>query len=248
MEVLNNTEPFAQVDFHSTLRDSDINDKDYQTYLEDWKTKGFPNRWEYLKYYNINAIEIMISPIYYLIKTFFQWKVDMFANITLASIAQYIKFKLLYDDLVRTHPLKRSSQPVIITFHGFQTGNSINKKKQKIEKEKKKDNNNTNNNNNVMEYEYIIEDESSDEDDNTNLFDFSNTFSLYFKERQQSQEEKEENEISINMENLHIQPQVFLPFLSPEQLVEVTHTCFKITGTYMWSKTKSYFYQDKKVN
>jgi hypothetical protein len=34
---------FAQVDFHFTLRDSDISDKDYQTYLEDWKTKGFPN-------------------------------------------------------------------------------------------------------------------------------------------------------------------------------------------------------------
>jgi hypothetical protein len=50
------------------------------------------------------------------------------------------------------------------------------------------------------------------------------------------------------MENLHIQPQVFLPPLSPEQLVEVTHTCFKITRTYMWSKTKSCFCQDKKVN
>jgi hypothetical protein len=35
MEVLNNTEPFVQVDFHSTLRDSDISDKDYEIYLED---------------------------------------------------------------------------------------------------------------------------------------------------------------------------------------------------------------------
>jgi hypothetical protein len=42
MEVLNKTEYFAQVDFHSTLRDSDISDKDYQTYLEDWKLKAFP--------------------------------------------------------------------------------------------------------------------------------------------------------------------------------------------------------------
>jgi hypothetical protein len=57
MEVLNTTEPFAQVDFHSTLRDSDISDKDYETYLEDWNTKDFPNSWEYLKYYNINDVE-----------------------------------------------------------------------------------------------------------------------------------------------------------------------------------------------
>jgi hypothetical protein len=87
MEVLNKTEPFAQVDFYSTLRDSDISDKDYQIYLEDWKTKDFPNRWEYLKLYNINDVEIMISPIDNLIKMFFKWKVDMLANITLAGIA-----------------------------------------------------------------------------------------------------------------------------------------------------------------
>jgi hypothetical protein len=39
MEVFNNSEPFAQVDFHSTLRDSDISDKDYEAYLVDWKEK-----------------------------------------------------------------------------------------------------------------------------------------------------------------------------------------------------------------
>jgi hypothetical protein len=87
MEVLNKTEPFAQVDFHSALRDSDITDKDCQTYLVDWKEKMFANRLEYLKFYNINDVKIMISPIVNLIKMFFHWKVDMLANITLASIA-----------------------------------------------------------------------------------------------------------------------------------------------------------------
>jgi hypothetical protein len=61
MELLNKTELLVQLDFHSTLRDSDINDKDYETHLQDLKTKGFSNRWEYLKYYNINDVEIMIS-------------------------------------------------------------------------------------------------------------------------------------------------------------------------------------------
>jgi hypothetical protein len=121
MEVLNKSEPFTQVDFHSTLRDSDISDKDYEAYLVDWKEKMFTNRWEYLKFYNINDVKIMISPIDNLMKMFFKWKVDMLANITLASIAQCMKFKLLYDDWVRIHPLKRSNQPVIILFNIFTT-------------------------------------------------------------------------------------------------------------------------------
>jgi hypothetical protein len=50
------------------------------------------------------------------------------------------------------------------------------------------------------------------------------------------------------MEKLNIQPEVYLPPLSPEQVSEITHSCFKITRTYMWFKTKSYFCQDKKAN
>jgi hypothetical protein len=86
--VLNKSEPFVQVDFHSTLRDSDIGDKYYEGYLVDWKEKGVPNRWDYLKFYNINNAKIMISQINNLINTFFKWKVDNLANITLASIPQ----------------------------------------------------------------------------------------------------------------------------------------------------------------
>jgi hypothetical protein len=129
METLNNTEPFTQVDFHSTLRDSYISDKDYETYLQDWKTKIFANRWEYLKFYNINYVKIMISPIDNLINMFFKWKVDMLANITLASIAQCMKFKLFYDDLVRTHPLKHSNQPVITLYNTFKNNNNNTYKK-----------------------------------------------------------------------------------------------------------------------
>jgi hypothetical protein len=104
----------------------------------------FTNRWEYLKFYNINDVKIMISPIDNLMKMFFQWKVDMLANITLASIAQCMKFKLLYDDWSRTHPLKRSNQPVITSFNTFNNNNNNNNNnnKNKIVKE---------NNNNSLE-------------------------------------------------------------------------------------------------
>jgi hypothetical protein len=74
----------------------------------------------------------MNSPIDNLIKIFFQWKVNMLANITLASIAQCMKCKLLYDDLVKTHLLKRSNQTIISSFLGYQTSNGINKKSKKI--------------------------------------------------------------------------------------------------------------------
>jgi hypothetical protein len=86
-------------------------------------TKTSPNRWEYLKFYNVNDVEIMISPIDNLIKMFLKWKVDMLANITLAGIAQCMKFKLLYDDWVRTYPLKCSNQPVITSFHAYDNNN-----------------------------------------------------------------------------------------------------------------------------
>jgi hypothetical protein len=69
----------------------------------------------------------MISPIDNLIKMFFKWKVDMLANIILAGIAQCMKFKLLYDDWVRTHPLKRSNQPVITSFHAYDNNNHLKK-------------------------------------------------------------------------------------------------------------------------
>jgi hypothetical protein len=44
-------------------------------------------------------------------------KLDMFANITLTSIKQCMKFKLHYDDWVRVHPLKRSNQPIITLYN-----------------------------------------------------------------------------------------------------------------------------------
>jgi hypothetical protein len=172
MEVLNKSEPFAQVYFHSTLRDSDISDKNYESYLVDWKEKMSPNRLEYLMFYNINDVEIMIFSIDNLIKMFFQWKVDMLANITLASFVQYMKFKLLYDDLVRTHPLKPNNQPVITLYNTFNNNNNNNNKNKIVEE--------NNNNNNLEINEYGDDVEISEEEDNRTSIDFTTAFSEYF--------------------------------------------------------------------
>jgi hypothetical protein len=179
MEVLNKTEQFVQDDFHSTICDSNISDKDYETYLEDWKNKGFPNGWECLKYYNINDVEIMISPIDNLIKMFFQWKVDRLDNIILASIAQNMKFKLLYDDLIRTHPPKHSNQPIITFFHTSDNNINYKRKYNKIIKEKNSNNNN-NNDDVANEYEIDLEDEDSEENDRKVSIDFRSIFTKFF--------------------------------------------------------------------
>jgi hypothetical protein len=54
----------------------------------------------------------MHSPINNLIKMFFQYGVDMLANLSLASLAQCIKYKLLYDDYRPIFPIKYSNIPI----------------------------------------------------------------------------------------------------------------------------------------
>jgi hypothetical protein len=152
-----------------------------------------------------------------------------------------MKFKLLYDDWVRTYPLKRSNQPVITSFHAYDNNNHYKKKYGKIIKEK----NNNNDNYVANEYEIDLEDEDSEEYNNKASIDFTSTFTKFFN---QSLLQKQEKEIVENMEKLNIQPKVFLPPLSQEQLDELSHTCFKITSAYIWSKTHSYYSQDKKAN
>jgi ribosome-interacting GTPase 1 len=177
----------------------------------------------------------MISPIDNLIKMFFKWKVDMLANITLASIAQCMKFKLFYDDWVRTHPLKRSNQPVITSFNAFNNNNNNNKNK--IVKE--------NNNNSFEIDEYRDDVEISEEEDNGISIDFTSTFSKYFDSNELRNQEEE---ITLNFQKLNVESEVYISPLSPDELLHLTYNHFEITRSYMWSKTKSYYCQDKRAN
>jgi hypothetical protein len=121
----------------------------------------------------------MISAIDNLIKMFFQWKVDMLANITLAYIGQCMKFKLLYDNWVRTHPLKRNNQPEITYFRTYDNNNNYKKKHNKIIKEK-----NNNNNDVANEYEIDLDYYNSDENVRKVLIDFTSMFSKFFDQSQ----------------------------------------------------------------
>jgi hypothetical protein len=129
----------------------------------------------------------MISPIDNLMKMFFKWKLDILANITLASIAQCMKFKLLYDDWIRIYPLKQSTQPVITLYNilnNNKNNNNNNNKNNKNKNNKNKNNNNKNKNNNNQNSleinEYGDDIDVSEEEDKGISIDFITTFSKYF--------------------------------------------------------------------
>jgi hypothetical protein len=136
---------------------------------------------------------------------FFKWKVDMFPNITLASIAQCMKFKLLYDDSVKTHSLKRSNPPVITL------NNTFNNNRNKMVKENKNFNHNL---------------ETSEHGNDVDV--------------------SEEDELAYNFQKLSIQPEIYIPPLSLDELLQLTTNHFEITKSYMRSQTKTYYCQDKK--
>jgi hypothetical protein len=162
----------------------------------------------------------------------------MLANITLASIAQCMKCKLLYDDWIRIHPLKRSNQPAITLYNTFNINNNNNKNK--IVKE-----NNNNNNNSFEINEYGDDVDVSEEEDNGISIDFTSTFSKYFDNNELRNQEEE---ITLNFQKLNVQPEVYIPPLSPDEILHLTYDRFEITQNCMWSKTKSYYCQDKKAN
>jgi hypothetical protein len=100
------------------------------------------------------------------------------------------------------------------------TTNNYKKIRNKIIKEK------NNNNLVVNQYEIDLDDYNSDENDSKVPIDFKRTFTKFFD---QSQLQKQEKEIVENMEKLNIQPEVYLPPLSQEQLLEVCTNYFEIT-------------------
>jgi hypothetical protein len=52
----------------------------------------------------------------------------------------------------------------------------------------------------------------------------------------------------LNFQKLNVQPEVYIPPLSPDELLLLTYNHFEITRNYMLSKTRCYFCQDRKAN
>ncbi|KAA6386777.1 MAG: hypothetical protein EZS28_017696 [Streblomastix strix] len=94
-EVLMKTEPFEYEDFKSQLKGgySFIKDE-YDQYLIDYKR--FTNRLKYLKYYNINDIEIIVKPLMNLIDTFEQFNIDALHYISIDSFVNATKHYSIY--------------------------------------------------------------------------------------------------------------------------------------------------------
>jgi hypothetical protein len=100
--VLDSTIVFPRSDFHSFLKNTDMTEEQYNNYLEDWQSlvssRTIKNRWDYLRHYNINDVEIMIPAVNTLINNLFQDKVDMLHSFSLASNASAVKYSYAYKD------------------------------------------------------------------------------------------------------------------------------------------------------
>jgi hypothetical protein len=93
---LEETKPFEQVDFYSSLTNTNISDTDYQIYLTD--CVKFENRRDYLMYYNELDTKIMVPAINKLISYFAEYNVDMLQYYSLSSAASAVKYALAYKE------------------------------------------------------------------------------------------------------------------------------------------------------
>jgi hypothetical protein len=114
--VLAERKPFAKDDFKSYLKNSVLGDKKYKEYIEEWNHIGFQDRWESLRYYNMNDVKIMISPIDNLINMMFYGDsnvhIDMLSCITLASVAQMFKWSYCFINFVPKNFLNYSDNVI----------------------------------------------------------------------------------------------------------------------------------------
>jgi hypothetical protein len=96
--------PFAKDDFKSYLKNSELINKEYKEYIEKLNRIEFQDRLELLRYYYINDVKIMISPIDNLINMMFYGDpnvhIDMLSCITLASLAQMFKWSYCFINFV----------------------------------------------------------------------------------------------------------------------------------------------------
>jgi hypothetical protein len=92
-KILLTNDAFSKYDFNKSLKNTQLNVKDYAAYLED--RKNYNSRLEYLIAYNIRDCLIMVEPINNLIKMFEDLGIDMFNSLSLSGNASAVKHKML---------------------------------------------------------------------------------------------------------------------------------------------------------
>jgi hypothetical protein len=96
-KILDKSEPFEYEDFKSYLKQKNtLEVGDYAVYL--YEARNFPNRWEYLKFYNIKDVTAMIQPLDKSIELNWQYGVDTLKSVSLSANASAIKYSLAYKD------------------------------------------------------------------------------------------------------------------------------------------------------
>jgi hypothetical protein len=123
---VNKSEPFTHESFYSSLKQANINEEEYKTYLKEYASaasiKSSPegkvnsdsmgnspcglsnhpcgafNRFDYLLYYNERDTQIMTPIVDGLIDLFWENKIDMLHNLSLSSCVSQAKYALAYKD------------------------------------------------------------------------------------------------------------------------------------------------------
>ncbi|KAA6371981.1 MAG: hypothetical protein EZS28_032492, partial [Streblomastix strix] len=155
----NKSQPFPIRAFDSQLKNKTMNDDDYLLHLSD--AKNYATRWDYLQHYNELDSQILIQPLDNLINWFYQYNLDMFSFMSLAAIANAIKYAIAYKDfdLNVNYPQQTSKSKPFILYQNYWNSKVIGYNIQDKQKHRK-----TNNNVTINDYEYYKD-----------LFDTSNS-------------------------------------------------------------------------
>jgi hypothetical protein len=78
--------------------------------------------------------------------------------------------------------------------------------------------------------EYGDDVDVSKEEDNGISIDFTTTFSKIFDNIELRNQEEQ---VTLNLQKLNVQPEVYIPPLSPDEVLHLTHDHFEISRNYM---------------
>ncbi|KAA6380366.1 MAG: hypothetical protein EZS28_024107 [Streblomastix strix] len=93
---LDKSEPFPMRSFINQLKNSSISIDQYKNYQV--QSNQFTSRWDYMRYCIEQDTQMMLHPIDNMINFYFEFKVDMLLNTSLAKNSCQVKYSFVYKD------------------------------------------------------------------------------------------------------------------------------------------------------
>ncbi|KAA6372164.1 MAG: hypothetical protein EZS28_032309 [Streblomastix strix] len=93
---LDKSEAFAMQSFINQLKNSSISISEYNNYIKNYES--FAQRWDYMRHCLEQDTLVMLHPIDNMINFYFEFKVDMLLNTSLAKNSCQVKYSFVYKD------------------------------------------------------------------------------------------------------------------------------------------------------